>query len=117
MACIWAKDTCTVKVSEVPRDHDLSIPRVQALTIAGLPIVSQTFKISSFLSHDWLGDPLAVPPEWSSLHIAPPATEVLDYLKRVAVNGQRAHMFKIRDIVNRLKPINKVQSVGHLGVK
>ena len=60
---------------------------------------------------------MVVPPEWSSLHVALPVTEVLDHPKRVVVNGQAVDTFKFRDIVNLLKPINAVQGINRLGIK
>ena len=98
-------------------DDDPPILQVQASTFIGLYVVSETFEVSTLLGYDRLSDPLAVLPKRRSLHIAPPVTEVFDHLKRIAVNDQRAHTFKIKDIVNWLKPINSVQDIGGLGIK
>ena len=117
MAFVWIKGTCTGKVSEIPRDNNLPVPRVQAFIFLGLPVIPETFKVSLLFGRDRLGDPLAIPPGWCSLHVAPPVTEVLDHLKRVAVNGQAADTLKIGDIVNRFKPINAIQSIRRLGTK
>ena len=83
----------------------------------GLPVIPETFEVSSLFGHNRLGDPLAVPPKWCSLLVAPPVTEVLNHPKGVAVNGQVADTLKVGDIVNRFKPINAVQSVRRLGIK
>ena len=62
LACVWVKDTYTGKDSEVLRDHDLPIPRVQALVFTGLPVIPQTFNkvktlaeviISAYLNEDF----------------------------------------------------------------
>ena len=82
-----------------------------------LPVLFEAFEVSSFFDCDRPDNSLAIPPKWRSLHIAPPVTEVLNHPKRVAVNGQAADTFKIKDIVNRLKLINTVQSVEWLGIK
>ena len=72
-------DTYTGEVSEIPLDDQLPVLRVLTSVLVGLPVVSQAFKASPFLSYDWLGNPLDVPLERFSFLISPPATEGLDH--------------------------------------
>ena len=71
-------------------------------------IVPETFGVSLLPCRDRLSDPLVVLPEWRSLHVAPLVTDVFDHPKGVVVNGQGVDTLKIRDKVNRLRPINAV---------
>ena len=60
---------------------------------------------------------MAIPPEWRSLPVTPPVTEVLDHQGRIAVNGHVAGVLEIRIEVNRPEPINAVQGVRGLRIK
>ena len=82
-----------------------------------LPIVSETLVVSPFFSFDWLGDSLAVPPEWCTLCVALPMAKILDHPERTAMNGQMAGTFENGDEVKWFEPINTIQSVGRLGIE